>query len=352
MMVMSEKKKTIPLYTLLVISFLMLTSCATDNINQVHFLTESDNNTYIGLSEYEFSAITTAWGNIYASGVEGLIEINPATLQMKFIDDLEMAFVKALLFDPNLDKLIIGYSKGLAYYDGTSVNKPAELQKFDQYGVNHLALNQDNNLVIATYDGLIITESDGTFQLMTNDDGLLDNMINQVLVDDDNTIWAANYIDRGGGVHRITNTEVDWTFTIEEGLAHNAITTIHRVDKDKILVGGGVFTAGGFSVFDRNQETWKHERNVTFEDGLIGEKVRHIQQDPDGNLWICSEYDGITIMDQDYQILGYLTIDQGLSHNEVKDIHFSTDGKVWMATRQGITHFDFSRLEDMLSSGN
>lgn len=43
-----------------------------------------------------------------------------------------------------------------------------------------------------------------------------------------------------------------------------------------ILFGGGVYTVGGANLISFEDDEWAIKESITLEDGLAGEKVRHI----------------------------------------------------------------------------
>jgi hypothetical protein len=141
----------------------------------------------------------------------------------------------------------------------------------------------------------------------TTDDGLLDNMTNRLLEDNDDNIWFGSYVAKGGGIGYIKDGQVSQSFQIKDGLVHNAITSLALVNQSQILVGGGVYTTGGANVLAFDSIEWTISDVILKKDGLAGEKVRHIYIDSECNRWFCSEYDGIAVFNDDYTPISLIT---------------------------------------------
>ncbi|TNE55933.1 MAG: hypothetical protein EP338_01750 [Bacteroidetes bacterium] len=70
----------------------------------------------------------------------------------------------------------------------------------------------------------------------------------------------------------------------------------------------------------------------------VGNCVRNIHQDHDGNLWFGTN--GYGVARYDGEKLTYFSIDNGFSGNQVTDIREYNDGKIWFATYGGISIYD------------
>ena len=116
------------------------------------------------------------------------------------------------------------------------------------------------------------------------------------------------------------------------GLAGNYIAAIDQ-DPDGVLWFGA---DGGVSRYDG-----KAFVSFTEKDGLAGNRVRAIHCTPDGVIWIgtnggVSRYDG----KEGPRFVNFTTKD-GLGHNGVRAIHRDPDGAVWFGTRGGgVSRYD------------
>lgn len=66
--------------------------------------------------------------------------------------------------------------------------------------------------------------------------------------------------------------------------------------------------------------------------------VRSIFEDSKGNFWFGSNQEGVCRFDGVQ--LTYFTIDDGLSHNQVRSIHEDRDGLIWFETGVGLSVYD------------
>lgn len=291
--------------------------------------------------DHEFTDITEAFDGIYASGVDGIFKIdldnNDEIIQLREVESGGLAYVKALYYDEYNGLLYIGHSEGVSVYNGETFIKKNWLQNLKSQAVNDILISSLGKLYIGTYEGLVIVENDQVIQHLTFEDGLPADVCNVLYEDSYGFIWCGTYMAKIGGVCTILNDQVVQVMTKDNGLIHNAVTSITETSNREILVGGGVYTIGGASRLKYDGTTWSIDKNILLEDGLAGEKVRHIFEDKDLRVWYCSEYDGISIFDSDSQVQYIMTVKDGLSDNEVKKIISDEDGDLWMATRRGIT---------------
>ena len=291
------------------------------------------------LNGHEFTDICLAWDKVFCSGVDGLFVIDPMTEEAHIIES-KLRFVRALEYDAKRDVLWVGHSEGVAIYDGKSFTSLDYVEGLKDT-VNDILISSDGTIYIGTFSGLFVIGDQTIINRYTTDTGLLDNMVNRLLEDNDHNIWFGSYVAKGGGIGYIKDGQVNQSFQIEDGLIHNAITSLALINQSQILVGGGVYTSGGANELSFDSIEWTISDVILKEDGLAGEKVRHIYIDSECNRWFCSEYDGIAVFNDDYTPITLITRAQGLSDNEVKKITADAAGNLWMATRSGVTKFDF-----------
>lgn len=164
----------------------------------------------------------------------------------------------------------------------------------------------------------------------TTDDGLLDNEVRALALDQAGRLWIAT----PDGVSRFALNNAgepdnnSWTsYTTAEGLISNDVLSL-AVDQT-----GGVWfgTSEGASYFDG--ETWT---SYTTDNGLIYNNIRAIAIDKTGGVWFgtagVSHYDGKTWT-------GY-TIEDGLIANAVRSVATDDAGRVWVGTDSGLSLFD------------
>jgi len=180
---------------------------------------------------------------------------------------------------------------------------------------------------VSRYDGKEFTN-------FTTRDGLAHNNVNAIYRDPDGVMWFGTK----GGVSRYDGKEFI-NLTTKEGLLNNIVNAICR-DPDGVLWfgTGDTASAGGLSRYDgRDMGNFPHFVNFTIEDGLAGNAVRYIHRDPDGVMWFATEsgvsrYDGKGFIN--------LTIEDGLADDYVNTIYRGLDGILWFGTDNGVSMYD------------
>ncbi|MDD2456991.1 MAG: hypothetical protein PHQ83_00605 [Eubacteriales bacterium] len=290
----------------------------------------------------EFSslaAMETAQGPVvFAGGIQGLYKVDPKSLETSVITDQGEAFrsVRALLVVA--DQLWIGHERGVSVLEkGVVSRRITTAEGLVDERVLDLLFVDEQTLYVATYTGLGIVRGPSVHWISGDEeeDSLPGESIKVLFQDINQGIWMGAYNARGGGV-LVEHAGQRQLISLEDGLVHNSITSIAQLPDGRIAVGGGVYTEGGASLLRQKDGQWLVERNMLRADGLAGEKVRHIFVDRAGQIWFCSEYDGIAIFAGEMRI-GLLTVQEGLSDNEVKKIIQLDSGDYWLATRNGLT---------------
>lgn len=250
-------------------------------------------------------------------------------------------------------------SGGLARVEGDRVKTFHVPDGLADPWVYDMAYQRDGTMWIGTWNG--VTRYDGrTFASYRVDDGLINRWVYAVAVDRDDSVWFGTE----GGVSRFDGST--WTsWTHQDGLGapnthrlnssdntgFGSLTggTVHRHDLTALDPDGletynenYVFSllidprgvkwigtwGGGVARFDGS--TWT---NYTTEDGLAGNVVYAIAQDPTGRLWFgtnhgLSTYDGRT----------WATIppDHRYAQGDVYAVVVAPDRSVWMGYKGGV----------------
>ena len=161
----------------------------------------------------------------------------------------------------------------------------------------------------------------------TKSDGLIDNEITTIAVDDDN-VWFGTQ-NRGVSQYNQVDQTFIKTYTKTDLLKSNMITSI-RADGFQIWFG----TANaGVHRFIKPVNTWVH---YTKADGLASNHVSWITTH--GNdVWFGSKEDGVSRFDK---VSGEWTLYQQadfLADNDVRYVASDPDGNLWAATVAGIS---------------
>jgi|GEM_PF-6942388 len=149
------------------------------------------------------------------------------------------------------------------------------------------------------------------------------NNVNAVAVSGDN-VWLAT---SGGIVHRKTDGTLVATYTVDEGLPYNYVTTIFADSQGNIWCG----TWNGVVKFDGSGMTIHNEVS----------SAELIYEDSQGNIWFARNWSGLVKYDGSSWTT-YTTSD-GLAYNYVYTIHEDNLGNLWFGYgyyNYGVTKFD------------
>jgi signal transduction histidine kinase/ligand-binding sensor domain-containing protein/CheY-like chemotaxis protein len=240
-------------------------------------------------------------------------------------------------------------------------------------GVNQLIFSGDVRAIaedfrhrvwIGTYGAGLLCWQDG--KLLPGNEKQASTYISALLPDGDN-LWIGSL----DGLHLLRNGNLS-VFTRKEGLAEEAISTLHRDSHGFLWVGtahGGlrrlqsdgqvaVFRpTNGFSsddiialLEDREGNLWigtqeaglAQLRSVPFEtfsvpEGLSAAFVRAIVEDRDGDFWIATQEGGLNRLHKN-KITVYNT-GKGLSSDKARALFVDRDNSLWVGTEgKGLNH--------------
>jgi ligand-binding sensor domain-containing protein/tetratricopeptide (TPR) repeat protein len=188
--------------------------------------------------------------------------------------------------------------------------------------ITKIAKDADDNYWVATKMALNKL-SGNSWTTYTRDEGLLDNIVNDILLLDDGTLYFAT----GYGVSTFYDGEFLDPITTENGLVNNSVMCMFK-DKDGNIYFG---TRRGVSRYDGENFT-----SITVENGLAGDIVNTIFQDSRGFIWFATD-EGITKYDGTSMSI-YTTVD-GLLVNDIKTIAEDDRGVLWFGTDFGIMRY-------------
>jgi len=336
--------------------------------------------------EREFSSVAATGDVVIAGGVDGAYVYGGGNAAWRTIEPEGGAFrlVKALLADDR-GNLWIGHAAGLSCLPGFLADTEKLLAGSDgslqvpcrtlekaggrQVGaVACLLAAQDGLLYAGSQSGALVLSAEEAVRLtggegadagvvgteggvgdmdvgrwLTPEDGFTLSMVNAMLQDRRGTLWFGSYIARGGGLVCM-GPGFSQFFDHDSGLADDYVTTIAEDADGAVWVGSGVYTSGGAARFIWRDGAYHADGLLGLDDGLAGAKVRHIHVDAAGNLWFCSEYDGIAVMSPQGRRIRLLTTADGLPDNEVKQVAADAEGGLWFACRRGMLHLDAAAI--------
>lgn len=167
-------------------------------------------------------------------------------------------------------------------------------------------------------NGLNLIDGDKITHYNTSS-GLATNIVQTIAEDHSGNIWVGHF---QRGIDRIANGKI----THFDLLANYEANDVHAlyVSKNGTIWAG---TYSGLVKFD--PVSGKHIR-YTKEDGMLGEKIRYITQDKEGDIWLASLDGGISEF-KNGAFTNY-SMSEGLSSNNVRSIYIDDDETIWVGT--------------------
>ena len=207
----------------------------------------------------------------------------------------------------------------LRYTAAGEVARYGVAQGLSHHRVSALHADREGNLWIGTFGGGLNRLRDGSFTAFTTVDGLSGDGIWSVLEDRDGSLWVATE----KGLDRIVGTR-SVPFPGRERMLGLDVLSLHQ-DREGILWVGTF----GDGLFRRDGDGW---RQLTPDDGLAGDKVYAMADDPDGGIWVGTRT-GLSRVDETG--VHSFTAADGLPQEIVRALHVDREGQLWIGTQGG-----------------
>jgi ligand-binding sensor domain-containing protein len=313
------------------------------------------------LPEQEISALLFDGEKLWVGTAEGILLLDPKSGEV--LRDMEMDI--HLIYSAGIcrteDGLVwVGHENGITVFRDEKPIAALAAPHIPKGRVNTVISASEGGVWIgAVGGGARVTLTGDTLiavEVLSEDTGLAENYVSAVMEFPTGEIWFGAYLagDRGGLSIRnadrsgMTN---GWRYlSVEDGLPHRYITGILHL-RDEILVGTGHLDRGGLALLSRSGTGLSVRKVFHTDDGLPGEKIRHLYSAADGTLWITTESEGLIVcpsadsLEQPGLPGLRLTQENGLSDNEIKVIA-ETDGYYWLGGRYGLTRIQQSTIQE------
>lgn len=224
----------------------------------------------------------------------------------------------AIYFD-NDGVMWVGNNSGLSRFNGTTFDL---VKGVNSCLINKMFEDQHNNLWVATNCGLYRKNSatDQWWKLPL--EGIIpSDHFTDAFIDDDESIWVTTY---HAGLAHIKDSKFI-NYTIDDGLATKAISSIEEYDNDKYLIGTN---SGIVNVIDNGKIS-----EFNFKTPLPNTRIRSILEDKSGNIWIGTSA-GMLLRKKSGKEKWYTT-ENGLPDNEVRIFYEDSKNNIWFGTRSG-----------------
>lgn len=237
-----------------------------------------------GLGAAPFDALAeTSTGDIVAAGKAGLFRRHSQTQVWQQLADSPVAAISALAVDGSDRIWVAGGSSLYRLEDGGWQPAPLLRDKPDSAYISVLEPSQDGQLWAAVNDVGIARVSKTDIEWLPEAAELPSKRFLALYEGDEGDLWVGS---NGGGVAHWRDGNWE-TFTIEDGLAADFVTSIFR-DRDGVFWFG---TVAGISQYDANSWRWWSD-----EAGAPFGRIQALAQDAGGRLWVGTFGDGVRLI--------------------------------------------------------
>jgi ligand-binding sensor domain-containing protein/signal transduction histidine kinase len=211
---------------------------------------------------------------------------------------------------------------GAARYDGERFEVFTSLAGEQLGHVETACVDHEDHVFLGTTKGLFVLSPDESVRRIREQDGLVQDVIQALCVDNDGNVWAAS---RGGGSLLSDSGVIN--FTVADGLVNTQLTSLACDQAGDIWFG----SFGGVSQYSQSFTSLDRR------DGLAGDDMRTVLQDRQGDRWFAS-IDGLTRFDGEYLYVYDET--DGLPDRRVFSVCETQDGHLWIGTETGLARWD------------
>lgn len=156
------------------------------------------------------------------------------------------------------------------------------------------------------------------------EDGLAQSQVRAICQDESGYLWIGTL----GGLSKFDGTNFE-NYSTNDGLLGNQINSIFSDCKGNLWFGSN----GGVSMYNGDEF-----KNFKFKDELSENSILSIAEDRLGNIWFATDGGGMVYYDKSK--LNYITMPKEADNNYIRHILPDKKGKLWLATRNGISSID------------
>jgi PAS domain S-box-containing protein len=299
-------------------------------------------NTTHGLPDNQVTALLQdRYGRIWVGTVNGVAIYNGS--DFKKFDRLEPVSSNSVtsLFEDDEGNVWIGMNEfGVGIFNGTSITYFNEADGFTSETVNSITTDQRGHIWFGTSNGLF--RYDGKiFHSYNEIRGLANNFVFDVTCDSHGSIWASTK----NGVSKIDLPDIT-NYTVDNGLSSNIVYNINEDNNDNLWMG----TYLGITIYNGQQfRKFNKYKNINTE------RIEKIIHNSSGDIYFASYGDGVGMLRKDS--ISYLTVDDGLPSNIIKDIIQDREGNYWFGTWNGLCKYKGDKfltytIDDGLNNNN
>ena len=230
-------------------------------------------------------------------------------------------------------ELYIGTDTGLRIVDDKGYPVTNELTAHvENTRIRCIKKGRDDDLWIATYTnglGLIHLFKDGHFESFTTENGMPDNEVRCICVEDDGSVLLGT----NAGLAVIKDGKVIRTVGEKEGMENTVLLTVEAGDEGRIYAGSD---GDGLYVIEEGKI-----RKIGRDDGLTSDVIMRVKKDEERGLyWI------VTSNSIEYLKDGKIREVTSFPYNNNYDLYFDHSGNMWITSSFGLYSVN---TDDMLN---
>ncbi len=258
-----------------------------------------------------------------------------------YIDGLDATTVSTMYQD-DADVLWLGTPEGLYHFDGADfTHRGVDFLHLESWeylpkgGINDFARDREGNLWFTTSKAGLVRFDGRRFDRLTEEDGLLSNAISALLVDRQDNLWIGT--DRG--LSRYDGARFSH-FSENDSLLSRQVNDLFEDRNGRLWIATthGVLSYDG-KAFSRLHMDEKLARSrFAGDDGLAYQHVQCIAEDAVGHLWFGTKEGALRYDGSDFKVFA---LNDGLVGEDIRDIHIDRDGQLYFAAyTAGISRYD------------
>ena len=183
-------------------------------------------------------------------------------------------------------------------------------------------------------------------ELLNENNGFVSSIIFSIVQDKDGFLWFGTAYD---GVMRYDGKNIV-RFLHEpnnsNSLVHNNAGNLSIDSKNNLWVGSW---GGGLTKLEIQTNTFsRYEYNENQNEGISGNKIKDIFEDQSGGIWLGTGSSGLNRFGNSHQKTIHYPFNDKLnefdgnssSHGRIWDLAQTTEDSIWIATHNGLNHFD------------
>jgi ligand-binding sensor domain-containing protein len=331
-----------------------------------HPMKSGDNEYTVFRSKNSVSNINIVGSAVYVSTYNGLFILDTAgNVQDEFndLDGLPSSNIRCTLFG-NDSTLWVGTASGLIAIKNQTLRNLDHLDLAFSTEIRALSTDEQHNIWIASASGLIKYSSDDSWEIITVDEGLIDDDIQSIsgignelwvhtpsgisvlsgdtiinisdfqgfpagkvrktIVDSSGILWFATW---GDGLIKYNGSSYD-TINTSDGIISNNIHDIAVGSQGELWVANN-----GISIINDHEIT-----NLRESDGLISDLLRVIEVDKSNQVWLGFGQAGI--MKYSSGQWSHFPLGGGIPDNTVTAVWEDAQGRIWFGTPHGASVVD------------